>query len=57
MAMVLKQDGTRLSGTIAMPINQQGDRRDVAFEGELSAGVLTFATKEGKPMLEFAASF
>ena len=53
MAMVVKQEGSKLSGTIAMPINQHGDRRDIAFEGEISAGVLTFATKEGKPTLEF----
>ena len=52
MAMVVKQEGSKLSGTIAMPINQHGDRRDIAFEGEISAGVLTFATKEGKPTLE-----
>jgi hypothetical protein len=53
MAMVVTQDGTKISGTIAMPINQQGDRRDIAFEGEVTAAGLTFATKEGKPLLEF----
>jgi hypothetical protein len=53
MAMVVKQEGSKLSGTIAMPTNQHGDRRDIAFEGEISAGVLTFATTEGKPTLEF----
>jgi len=53
MALVVKQDGTRISGTIAMPINQQGDRRDIAFEGEITSTGFTFATKEGKPLLEF----
>ena len=53
MAMVMKQDGSKLSGTIAMPINQHGDRRDIAFEGEVTAAGFTFATKEGKPLLEF----
>src|SRR4051812_3455710 len=53
MAMVVKQDGSKISGTIAMPINQQGDRRDIAFEGEVTATGFTFATKEGKPLLEF----
>jgi hypothetical protein len=53
MAMVIKQDGSKLSGTIAMPINQQGDRRDIVFDGEVTTTRLTFATKEGKPLLEF----
>lgn len=56
MAMVIKQDGSRISGTIAMPTNQHGDRRDIPFEGEVSASGITFATKEGKPTLEFNGS-
>ena len=53
MAMIVKQDGNRISGTIAMPTNQHGDRRDIAFEGEISTTGITFATTEGKPILEF----
>jgi hypothetical protein len=53
MAMVVKQDGNKISGTIAMPTNQHGDRRDIAFEGEVTATAITFATREGKPILEF----
>lgn len=53
MAMIMKQDGSKISGTIAMPINQQGDRRDIAFEGEATATGFTFSTKEGKPVLDF----
>ena len=53
MAMIVKQEGNKISGTIAMPINHTGDRRDIAFEGEVNGAELTFATKEGKPLLEF----
>jgi hypothetical protein len=53
MAMVMKQEGGKITGTIAMPTNQHGDRRDIAFEGEVSATGFSFATKEGKPLLEF----
>ncbi len=53
MAMIVKQDGRKISGTIAMPINQHGDRRDIEFEGEVTETGFSFATKEGKPLLEF----
>ncbi len=53
MAMVMKQDGNKISGTIAMPINQQGDRRDIPFEGELTADGFTFVSMEGAPRFEF----
>ena len=57
MAMIMKQDGSKISGTIAMPINQSGDRRDIAFEGEVTATGLTFSTKEGKPLFEFSGKW
>lgn len=53
MAMIVKQDGSKISGTIAMPTNQHGDRRDIAFAGEITATGFTFATTEGTPLLEF----
>lgn len=53
MALVLKQEGSRISGTIAMPTNQQGDRRDIAFDGEVTETGFNFSTREGTPRLEF----
>ena len=53
MAMVVMQDGAKISGTIAMPINHQGDRRDIPFEGEVTADGLSFSTTAGTPHLEF----
>jgi hypothetical protein len=56
MAMVVRQEGAKISGTIAMPTNQHGDRRDIPFEGELNDRALTFATTEGSPLLKFTGS-
>jgi len=56
MAMVVTQDGTKLTGTIAMPTNHQGDRKDIPFEGELKGAELKFTTTQGKPILEFTGT-
>ena len=40
IALVLKQDQTRVTGTIMMPTQRQGERVDVSLSGEFVNGVL-----------------
>ena len=48
VALVLKQDGQALTGTISMPTQRIGQTVDVALEGEVANGALTLAgTVEG----------
>ena len=56
MALVVTQEGTKLTGTIAMPTNHNGDRRDIPFEGELRGAAFTFTTTLGNPILEFTGT-
>ena len=48
VALVLKQDGEALTGTISMPTQRIGQTVDVALKGELSGGAFTLSgTVEG----------
>jgi hypothetical protein len=48
VALVLKQDGETLSGTISMPTQRIGQAVDVALKGGIANGALTLAgTVEG----------
>ena len=48
VALVLKQDGEVLTGTIAMPTNRAGNTVDVPLEGAISKGSFTLSgTVEG----------
>jgi hypothetical protein len=48
VALVLKQDGKRLTGTIALPTQNAGQRVDVALSGELADRSFTLSgTVEG----------
>ena len=48
VALVLKQDGEALSGTIAMPTSRAGNTVDVALKGAISKGSFTLSgTVEG----------
>jgi hypothetical protein len=40
VALVLKQDGKRVTGTIALPTQHVGERTDVDLTGEFDAGAL-----------------
>jgi hypothetical protein len=43
VALVLKQEGATLTGTIAMPTQNPGQTVEVALEGEASNGALTLS--------------
>jgi hypothetical protein len=43
VALVLKQDGTKLTATIALPTQNTGQRVDVALSGEFVDGALTLS--------------
>src|SRR3954452_6803534 len=43
VALVLKQEGTTLSGTIAMPTQPPGQTVDVDLKGSLTSGAFTLA--------------
>ena len=43
VALVLKQDGTALTGTIALPTQHDGQRVDVDLKGEFVDGALTLS--------------
>jgi hypothetical protein len=48
VALVLKQDGTTVTGTIALPTQNVGQRVDVALAGKMIDGALTLSgTVEG----------
>jgi len=48
VALVLKQDGEALTGTISMPTQRIGQTVDVALKGEIANGALTLSgTVEG----------
>ncbi len=48
VALVLKQDGRKLTGTIALPTRNSGERVDVALSGELADRSFTLSgTLEG----------
>lgn len=40
VALVLKQDGTNVTGTIALPTNRSGDRIEVKLSGALTGNAL-----------------
>src|SRR5262245_12580497 len=40
VALVLKQDGTKVTGTIALPTNHTGDRVEVNLTGEFASNAL-----------------
>src|SRR5215470_14006367 len=40
VALVLKQDGNTVSGTVAMPTQHVGERKEIELKGEFAAGVL-----------------
>ena len=40
VALVLTQDGAMLTGTIAMPTQHVGERKEVELKGEFNAGTL-----------------
>jgi hypothetical protein len=43
VALVLKQDGKKLTGTIALPTQNHGQRVDVALSGEFADGAFTLS--------------
>lgn len=43
VALVLKQDGTTLTGTLAMPAQHVGQTVDVPLKGDVSNGTLTLS--------------
>ena len=43
VALVLKQDGKKLTGTIALPTQNGGQRVDVALSGEFADGAFTLS--------------
>jgi hypothetical protein len=43
VALVLKQDGTVVTGTIALPTQNVGERKEVELEGAFDAGALKLA--------------
>src|SRR4051794_16194663 len=43
VALVLKQDGEALSGTVSMPTQKIGQTVDVALKGEITNGAFTLA--------------
>jgi hypothetical protein len=43
IALVLKQDGTKLTGTLAMPTQHVGQRVDVEMTGEIADGAFTIS--------------
>jgi hypothetical protein len=43
VALVLKQDGTRVTGTIALPTQRSGERVEVPMSGEFADGALTLS--------------
>ena len=48
VALVLKQEGTTLSGTVALPTQHTGQTVDVALTGEIANGAFTLSgTIEG----------
>jgi hypothetical protein len=40
VALVLKQEGNNLTGTVLMPTQHVGERKEVALKGEFDAGAL-----------------
>src|SRR5262245_46061696 len=40
VALVLKQDGKTVTGTVAMPTQHVGDRKEIELKGEFDAGHL-----------------
>ena len=45
VALVLKQDGKKLTGTIALPTRNSGERVEVALSGEFADGSFTLSGK------------
>ena len=45
VALVLKQDGKTVTGTIAMPTQHVGERLDIALTGALDGAALTLSGK------------
>jgi hypothetical protein len=45
VALVLKQDGKTVTGTIAMPTQHVGERLDIALTGTLDGAALTLSGK------------
>jgi hypothetical protein len=43
VALVLKQDGKAVTGTIAMPTQHVGERKEIELKGEFVAGALKIA--------------
>jgi hypothetical protein len=43
VALVLKQDGTKVTGTLAMPTQRHGERVDVEMAGEIAGGAFTIS--------------
>jgi hypothetical protein len=43
VALVLKQDGKTVTGTIAMPTQHVGERKEIELKGEVEAGALKIA--------------
>jgi hypothetical protein len=43
VALVLKQDGHTLTGTISMPTQRVGERKDIELTGRFEGGVLTLS--------------
>jgi hypothetical protein len=43
VALVLKQEGKTLTGTISMPTQHIGERKDIELTGQFDSGVLTLA--------------
>lgn len=47
-ALMLKQDGTKVTGTIMLPTSRIGERKEVALEGTFADGALALSgTVEG----------
>ena len=40
VALVLKQDGKTVTGTVALPTQHVGERKEIEVKGEFAAGVL-----------------
>jgi len=43
VALVLKQEGKTLTGTISMPTQHVGERKDIELSGQFENGVLTLS--------------
>src|SRR3954469_21000537 len=47
VALVLKQEGNTLTGTISMPTQHVGERKDIELTGQFESGVLKLAGANG----------